>query len=246
MAGTTVFDMTDFTVTTCAAENYTKDFEIPIMKGWRKGNINRPRFLHGIKAGFDDQEHDAYDQTIIMKGSQVTVIEGSQYQKVNMDRSTYIVKKEELKVDDARKVEIKKDDRLEVKGNYNLDVKEDAEMLFRGMLERSIIGPFIHTNLGAKLVNEVSEWVDWKGKQTLSLGFASVSINFLSKADIFGMAIDAGLVYRDFILLGNEICLFGVRHHWGELKQKILGLDTVALSAKQGGPYIHGCGRIHL
>jgi hypothetical protein len=238
MAGTaTVFDMTDFTVTTCAAENYTRDFEIPIMKGWRKGDIYSHRFLQGLMAGFDDQEHDAHDQTIIMKGSQVTVIEKSQYQKVKMDRSTYIVKKEELKVDDERKVEIKKDDSLGVKGNYKLEVKEDVEIL--------ITGGLLQTVIGAKLVNEVSEWIEWKGKEMLTLGVVSTSINLLGKADIFGGATDVGLAYKDFILIEHKSDLLAVRQNLVNVKQQILESDAVALAAKLGGAFLHALFRMH-
>jgi hypothetical protein len=223
----TVFDMNNSTVTTCTAKDYEQDYCVPI-NFLAYGDIYSGYFINPIFTGFDDGVHHAPDQTIIY-GNQVTLITGSKYQRVKEDRSTYVVRKDMLKVDDERKVVIEENDSLVVKG--------DAERYVLGMLEELNVGP--------KWINEVSEWIDVKGKEVIQIGVASVSINAV-KSEIFVGSLDIGLGHTQAVLFGDRKKIVKLRQGLVDVQQKVGKLESAALAAQTGGPFIHAIIIMHV
>ncbi len=85
-----VFNMTDFTVTRRAAQDYVNDVKVPINDGVPKGAIDSPSFLTGITAGVAGNVNDGVDQTIVF-GDRVEEIRGKQAAKVTADRDIHIL-----------------------------------------------------------------------------------------------------------------------------------------------------------
>jgi Gp5-like OB domain-containing protein len=240
-----VFNTSNITLSAAEAQDFTNDAMVPIKEGIGKGDIRSPGFLTGINAGFADDKHNGIDQTVIINGDQIAEIKGNQYEKVHIDRGTHIVGKEELKVDDERKTEVKKDDSLKIIGNYDLEVKEDAELIIAGALTHTVFGPVLGTIIGSRVNNEVAELVEFKGIKILQIGVASVSINLLGKAEIFGAATDVGLLHRAYVLNHDQKELIEIHNTLIQTEQRIFAPHINLIVVEAGGPYIHGIVKFH-
>jgi hypothetical protein len=241
---TAVFNMSNITITADIAQAFTEDAKVPIRDGIGKGDIRSPGFLTGMNAGFADDKHNGIDQTVIINGDQITEIKGNRYEKINSDIGTHIVGKEEFKIDDERKTEVKNDDSLKIEGNYNQEVKKDAEMVVAGALLQTVFGPALGTIIGPRLQNEVAEWIDVKGKEVLSVGGFSVSING-AKAEIFGAATDVGLLHRAYVFNDDKKVVIEIHQTLVQTEQRIFAPHINLLMVEAGGPYIHGIMRFH-
>jgi hypothetical protein len=87
---TSVFNMSNFTVTRRVAKNYIDDVTVRINEGVPKGGIDSRGFLTGITAGVDNNFNDGVEQAII-NGTKVEEIRGYHAAKVTLDREIHIV-----------------------------------------------------------------------------------------------------------------------------------------------------------
>jgi hypothetical protein len=235
-----VFNMSDFTVTRRVAKNYVDDVKVPINEGVAKGAIDSPGFLTGITAGVAGNVNNGVDQTIIT-GDQVMEVRGKQAAKVTIDRDIHIVGSLKTLVDakEERAVKVSRSTNIGPVGAAvppppgtveNLMVQGQRYSYINGNDQLHINAQNIKTVLNNGMSNSVTGWFRtgnsfvecfwWRYALTLFNGI-TCAFRFRSspvEAKIFLLKSEFGLLKHETAMAKLHLNLADIRTQLAKIK----------------------------
>jgi len=237
-ATASVFDMSQFTVTTKKVPAPGADCRVPdINKGTGQGSrITSTNFLtgEGIAAGQDQ---------VVVKGDQsLQVCSGKRWVEVKGNQDVHIQNHLTTKIDQGEERTVKAGRVTTVEPSEQVNIKGPRTTLITGNETKTIFGAYVRTVLGGDLSNEVSKWHKCWGLFTFEHGLARATLAYLtrfrgglSEVKTVGLKVESGLLQKGSFIFNKDEKMLDLQNKVLHLHLGVMDLVTAVAKLEAGG-----------